>query len=187
MDTLYTSLRTSLIGNRLLEHVANIHDILTAMEDDPLLRHLALSITTVPQDSEHQNPEKTNAPDMTGSRVPLKTLPTGAYFLIPDRFDDGNGNIEIRLTLKRLEDGIQNVLVQDNLKKPFLRDSSFGMIQGEPGSAPKIIAIPQNPTPSAMPPDFPVLPTGITSLQGLALPEDTKQSKKHKNSPRKRG
>lgn len=108
-------------------------------------------------------------------RVPCSSLLPGQYFIDLERMDDGAGNIEIRLTLFRKEEGTAVVNLPPDRR--YMKIRRYGLIQGNPLSAPRYISLSDVGTEGVMPPQHQVIPTTLTSLRGITLPPDHKKQK----------
>lgn len=116
--------------------------------------------------------------DISVKRVPLSSLNIGDYYLIPERMDDGNDNVEIRLTLCKKDDGTKTVRLPQETE--WQNITRYGIIQGEPGKKPRYSVITEGIKGNCAP-SFPVMPTDITTLKDVIVPADPKaQNNKNK-------
>lgn len=113
--------------------------------------------------------------------IPFRDLSVGQTAIMIDRLDDGDNNVEIRVSLYRRAAGVFSSTTEPEGR--FIPSYYLGMIQGEPDTIPRHTSINDAPALNATSSAAAVFPVDIASLKQIELiPKDRKASASHKSN-----
>lgn len=132
--------------------------------------------------------------DLSAKAVPFRELPVGAVAAIIDRIDDGDGGVEMRVSLKSRAEGVFASPTEPEGR--FIPSYSLGLVQGVPGQFPRYVCRPAvPPCLNATAASIAVVPVsipdadfrnGAVPFAEIMIPDDPKAANKKQAANKKR-